>query len=165
MQSSAPAINLWMKLLLLLSRSVDLISNLKTGLCLVALAAGRPVGSSDYPPYALSPPSPQRYRLPRRCLYVTFSQPVRGYFPVAPWPVTTAWPRSSYGSHICEAEGNQWINWHGAEAEKNDHCANSYSSLYWAVIRGKLNWWRKEPRFDRDRGHEILIDGLNKPGN
>lgn len=73
--------------------SADPISNPKKRLCLVALAVGRRVQSSDH---TLLCSPPQRCSLSRRCLRVKLSWPVRGYFPAAPRSVTTAWPPTSY---------------------------------------------------------------------
>lgn len=65
------------------SGSVELIFNPETGLCLVALAVGRRVQSSDQ-----APPGP--FSLPRRCFQVQLSWPARGRFPAAPRSVTGA---------------------------------------------------------------------------
>lgn len=73
-----------------LSRSVDPISDTKTGLCLVALAVGRRVQSSDHPLPSSPSPSPRRCSLSRQCLRVKLSWPVKGYFPAAPRSVTIA---------------------------------------------------------------------------
>lgn len=69
----------------LLPWSVDLITNLKTGLCSVASAAGKLVQSSDYPLHFFPHDGVV-------CPGTVSSWTVRRYFPAAPWPVTTAWP-------------------------------------------------------------------------
>lgn len=124
-----------------LSWSVDPISNPKKGLCLVALAVGRWVQSSDHP---LPCSRPQRCSLSRRCLWVKLSWPVRGYFPAAPpRSVTTAWPPTSYSLPPSrEKKSIDQLAWNGDGIEMNDYWANSYSSLYGAVISEKLNrYW------------------------
>lgn len=122
------------QLLSVVSCSVDPISNPKTGLSLVALAVGRRVQSSDHPL-----PAPRRCSLSRRCLRVKLSWPVRGYFPAAPRSVTTAWPPTSYSLPQRREKSIDQPAWNGDAIEMNDCRANSYSSLYGAVISEKLN--------------------------
>lgn len=75
-----------------LSWSVDPISNLKKGLCLVALAVGRRAQSSGHspPPPPFPFPFHRRCSLSRWCIVAELVRPVRGYFLAAPQPVTTA---------------------------------------------------------------------------
>lgn len=126
-----------------LSWSVDPISNPKTGLCLVALAVGRQVQSSDYP---TPPPPARRCSLSRRRLRVKLSWPVRGYFPAAPRSVTTAWPPTSYSLPQSREKSMDQPAWNGDPIEMNDYWANSYSSLYGAVISENLNGFWGEMR-------------------